>query len=100
MVKKFWVHDHPDSVGVAVEDIAKGEAVLGAYMDSAGDVAVTSADLIPLGHKIALRDITKGEKVLEYGEVIGQATDDIRVGQHVHTHNLRSIRWGSVGAKG
>jgi (2R)-sulfolactate sulfo-lyase subunit alpha len=100
MPKKFWVHARQDSVGVAVEDLRKGEAVVGAYMDSGQEVAVTSGADIPLGHKLALREIQKGEKVREYNEVIGEATGDIHVGDHVHTHNLRSIRWGSGGVKG
>ena len=49
---------------------------------------------IPLGHKIALRDIKEGEKVKEYGEIIGRATKDISKGSHVHVHNIRSLRWG------
>jgi (2R)-sulfolactate sulfo-lyase subunit alpha len=99
MRKKFWVHAHQDSVGVAVEDLAAGEELIGAYMDSGGEVALTSAAQIPLGHKVALRETKKGEKVLEYNEIIGVATEDIHRGEHVHTHNLRSIRWGSVGAQ-
>jgi (2R)-sulfolactate sulfo-lyase subunit alpha len=94
MSKKFWVHSTKDSVGVAVEDLTAGEALTGAYMDTGGEVKVQSSAAIPLGHKIALRDVKKGEKVLEYGEVIGAATQDIRVGDHVHTHNVKSLRWG------
>lgn len=40
------------------------------------------------GHKIALRDIAVGEAVLKYGQLIGHASQAIRPGQHVHTHNL------------
>lgn len=43
---------------------------------------------IPAGHKIALRDIAVGEAVKRYGQVIGFASQDIRQGDHVHTHNL------------
>lgn len=45
---------------------------------------------IPMGHKIALRDIKKGEKVVKYGYPIGVATQDIKKGDFVHTHNLQS----------
>jgi len=45
---------------------------------------------IPAGHKIALADIRKGEKVVKYGYPIGVATQDIRMGEFVHTHNLAS----------
>ncbi|MEO6845877.1 MAG: UxaA family hydrolase [Chthoniobacterales bacterium] len=47
------------------------------------------ANLI-LGHKIALRDIRSGEKILKYGSPIGSAITDIRMGDHVHLHNLQS----------
>ncbi len=45
---------------------------------------------IPLGHKIAARDIAAGEKIIKYGAPIGSAIRDIASGEHVHTHNLKS----------
>lgn len=42
------------------------------------------------GHKYALCDIKKGENVIKYGSPIGHATEDIRMGEHVHTHNLKT----------
>lgn len=45
---------------------------------------------IPAGHKMALRDIIQGEYVIKYGQVIGRATQDIKKGDWVHSHNLRS----------
>ena len=45
---------------------------------------------VPMGHKIALADIPKGSPVVKYGYPIGIATEDIRAGEFVHTHNLRS----------
>ena len=44
---------------------------------------------ICLGHKFALRDITRGSQVIKSGFPIGTATKDIALGEHVHTHNLR-----------
>jgi altronate dehydratase len=46
--------------------------------------------VIPLGHKLARRDIKKGEKILKYGAPIGSATRDIAAGSHVHVHNVKS----------
>lgn len=43
------------------------------------------------GHKFALQDIKKGEKVIKYGMPIGVATCDIKKGEHVHTHNLKTL---------
>jgi len=48
---------------------------------------------IPLGHKVALRDIAASEPVTEYGEPIGLARVAITEGDLVHIHNLRSARW-------
>ena len=45
---------------------------------------------IPAGHKFALRDIKKDEYVIKYGEIIGRATQDIKTGDWVHTHNVKS----------
>ena len=45
---------------------------------------------IPAGHKFALTDITEGEYVIKYGEIIGKATQNIAKGDWVHTHNVKS----------
>ena len=45
---------------------------------------------IPAGHKFALCDIKKGNFVIKYGEIIGRATQNIKKGEWVHTHNLKS----------
>ena len=54
------------------------------------DAWITLVDHIPLGHKAAAAAIAPGEKVFKYGCPIGSATEEIRVGQHVHVHNLAS----------
>ena len=61
-------------------------------IDSADDVGVSlvKTEQIPKGHKFALRDIKCGEKVKKYGHTIGRATKDIKKGEWVHSHNLRS----------
>ena len=51
---------------------------------------VTLARTIELGHKLARRDLAKDDKVLRYGAVIGHVTEDVRRGEHLHTHNLES----------
>lgn len=47
---------------------------------------------VPFGHKIAVRDIKKGEKIMKYGECIGGALADIKRGEYVHVHNLEALR--------
>ena len=90
---KFLMHDQGDSVGVAVADIVKGEKLFGAFLHGNDLVEVLAADNIPLGHKIALHPVKTGEFVIEYGEKIGKAFNDINVGDWVHTHNLKGARF-------
>ena len=52
------------------------------------DEGVTVTGLVPPGHKIATRTIAAGEAVRRYDQVIGNATQTIAPGQHVHLHNL------------
>ena len=47
---------------------------------------------VPYGHKIALRDIAKGEPIMKYGESIGAASHDIKKGDYVHIHNMDAMR--------
>jgi len=42
------------------------------------------------GHKYADRDIRCGEKIIKYGMCIGKSTQDIKRGEHVHTHNMKT----------
>ncbi len=49
---------------------------------------LTTGKRVGLGHKIALRDIKKGEAVTKYGQIIGFASQDIPAGGHVHVHNV------------
>ena len=53
-------------------------------------IELDSQSEIKLGHKVALKDIKKGEYVFKYGEVIGKASQDIKKGEWVHSHNLVS----------
>ena len=53
-------------------------------------VCLTACGEIPAGHKYALKDISKGETVVKYGQIIGRATTDIKRGEWVHTHNVKS----------
>ena len=77
-----------DLVAVALKPLEKGSTV------SYGSGQVTLLDAIPMGHKVALRDIKKGEPVIKYGFPIGEATEDIHQGAHIHTHNLHTLLSG------
>ena len=88
----FLAHNQGDDVAVAVRDTGPGEA-RAAYLDSGDRFGLTAQEAIPLGHKIALRDLGESEDVLEYGVLIGLTRGPVAAGQSVHTHNLRSARW-------
>ena len=53
-------------------------------------VCLTASGDIPAGHKFALKDIKQGETVIKYGQIIGRATVNIKKGEWVHTHNVKS----------
>ena len=72
---------HPrDDVVVALDQL-----IAGVYVASE---AVTVSGLVPPGHKMATRTLAAGEPVRRYGQIIGFASQPIRPGQHVHSHNL------------
>ena len=79
-----------DNVATAIRDIEENKTATVGIEDETLTVRVTQP--IPLGHKLALRRIRSGEDILKYGAVIGRATTDIRVGEHVHVHNVESTR--------
>ena len=78
-----------DSVATMIDKANRGEDV--EVTIGRTKMVITAEDEISFGHKIALKEIKKGEKVIKYGEPIGQATTDIKKGEHVHVHNIKSI---------
>ncbi|MBM3573142.1 MAG: flagellar biosynthesis protein FlgA [Alphaproteobacteria bacterium] len=90
----FLVHNNSDTVGViVVEDVKPGDVLNGWMMESDGTIKLKALDAIPLGHKIALADIKKGDTVLKYGHDIGKAVAPIGRGRHAHVHNVKTKRW-------
>ena len=93
MAHKFLMHYEEDHVGVAVEDIKAGEVVEGVIMENNRIVSVQSKSDIPLGHKISLTNLKQGENLIKYRLPVGITTQDIEVGDYVHTHNVKTARW-------
>jgi (2R)-sulfolactate sulfo-lyase subunit alpha len=89
----FLVHDSKDSVGVAVVDIKAGDLVRGVTLDVGTRLEVRARMDIALGHKLALRDFRAGDTVTKYGHDIGRVVAEIKAGEHVHVHNLKTKRW-------
>jgi len=82
-----------DDVGVAVADLKKGASAGAVTLEGKAAGTVKLRDNVPLGHKVALRDVAKDKAVVKYGREIGKAVQAIAKGAHVHTHNLKSVRW-------
>jgi len=77
---------HPDdNVAVATAPVKPGELVR-----TGEGLSITAVSEVPANHKIALTDIEKNAPVRKYGEVIGFAKEDIKAGEWVHTHNMKS----------
>lgn len=79
--------DSKDNVAVVIYPVAAGELV---HLTCGGTVELCAEEAIPIYHKIAVREVAKGDPVIKYGEYIGVSTSDIQAGMHVHVHNVVS----------
>ncbi|HZP21663.1 MAG TPA: UxaA family hydrolase [Bauldia sp.] len=82
--RRLLLLDKDDNVLVATTRIRSGEAI------RVAGLAVTLPMDLPIGHKLARRAISAGEKIVKYGAPIGSATEAIAAGAHVHVHNVKS----------
>ena len=91
MAKAIQIDDS-DNVATVASEVSKGERV--EVLSPDGSVLMMPETLgdVPFGHKIALKSIARGEDVVKYGEVIGVASAEIKVGEWLHTHNVESVR--------
>ncbi len=72
---------HPsDNVVVARLDLLPGTEL--------AEERIAALGPVPAGHKIATAAVAAGEPVRKYGQILGFATEAIRPGEHVYTHNL------------
>ena len=93
MEHSILMHEAEDDVGVAIVDLRTGAEVQAVTVEGQRVDAVSIKEDIPLGHKVAMRDLPEGKEVIKYGRPIGRATKAIVKGAHTHIHNLKSIRW-------
>ena len=80
-------------MAVATDDISKDEEIVAVFMDDDKTNSSPKQGRYRSGTQNCPKKYWKGEKVIEYGDVIGSATKDISTGEHVHVHNLKSLRW-------
>jgi (2R)-sulfolactate sulfo-lyase subunit alpha len=93
-VIQFLVHDAAhDNVGVAVVDVKAGQEVEGRDLVTNKTLTAKASMDIPLGHKIALKEFKVGDSIMKYGVDIGKVVANIKPGDHVHVHNVKTRRW-------
>ena len=91
---QFLVHSPKDNVGViVVEELKSGTAMDGVITEGDKETSIKANSAIPIGHKVALKDMKKGDTVIKYGEDVGRMIGDAKKGDHVHTHNMKTKRW-------
>ncbi len=90
----FVLHDAKDTVAVVVvEGVTAGTKMTGWIMDEDRMIDVPAKQDIPIGHKVALKDMSVGDTVVKYGIDMGKVVAAISVGQHAHVHNIKTKRW-------
>ena len=91
---QFIVHDENDSVGVVtVEGLKTNDTVTGWVMDQDKLIDIKINQDIPIGHKLAIKKLNKDDTVIKYGTDIGRTIANIKVGDHLHIHNVKTKRW-------
>ena len=90
----FVLHDARDTVAVVVvEGVKAGTAMTGWIMDEDKTIEVRARQDIPIGHKVALRDMQPGDTVLKYGIDMGKVVAPIQAGDHARVQNIKTKRW-------
>ena len=87
-------HSTKDNVAVVVvEGFKAGTEALVVVTEDNTSFTVTAKDDIPIGHKLALTDLSEGDTVIKYGQDVGRMVGPAGKGRHVHTHNMKTKRW-------
>lgn len=73
-----------DDVAIAARDLEPGRHL------TSDSRWVEVTEPVRLGHKVAVRSLGPGERVVRYGMPIGSTTAAVAAGAWVHTHNLAS----------
>ena len=88
------LHDANDSVAVVViEGVTAGTDMNAWIMDEDRTISLKARQDIPIGHKVALKDMSVGDTVLKYGIDMGKVVAPIKAGEHAHVHNIKTKRW-------
>jgi altronate hydrolase len=85
-MRKLLILDARDNVAVCLVDLEVGDLI------EQDNIKIKVINRIPRGHKIASKEIAKGEGIIKYGERMGHAIAPITAGEHVHVHNILGDR--------
>ena len=61
------IHETQDDVGVAVMDLEAGSEIGVSSLEGQPAGSIKLVDNVPLGHKVALRDLPQDNQIIEYG---------------------------------
>ena len=90
----FVLHDARDTVAVVVvEGVKAGMTLNGWIMDEDRMITIEARQDIPIGHKIALKDMAVDSTVIKYGIDMGRVVAPVKAGEHAHVHNIKTKRW-------
>jgi altronate dehydratase small subunit len=85
-MRKLLILDARDNVAVCLVDLEVGDLI------EQDNIKIKVINRIARGHKIASKEIAKGEGIIKYGERMGHAVAPIALGEHVHVHNILGDR--------
>lgn len=93
-IPHLLVHDKIDNVGVVVvEGLTAGTEMLCVVTEDNSSFNLVAKADVPIGHKVALTDLSAGDTAIKYGQDIGKFVGPAEKGGHVHTHNVKTKRW-------
>lgn len=91
MIQTEFIRINPaDSVVVCLRAMSKGEII------SIDNFNVELLQDTPAGHKVLLKDTSKGEDIIKYGYPIGHAAEDLKAGTWVNENNLKTNLAGTL----
>jgi altronate dehydratase small subunit len=88
-VPRAIVLNRDDNVATLIDTGRAGDECA---LSGEAEGTVTLLADVPFGHKTCIREMAAGSPVLKYGQVIGNASRRVAVGEHVHTQNVESAR--------
>lgn len=93
-IPQLLVHNPKDNVGVVVvEGLRAGTDMLCVVTADDSSFRLKATADVPIGHKVALKDLKAGDTAIKYGQDIGRITAAVSKGGYVHVHNLKTKRW-------